>query len=505
MKIIVKLLSFTLLLGIISYVGVCLYVDSHKKDIIKEIETVFTQNCNGSLTIGDASLSSWTQFPSASFSAKNIVVDNTSSTNDNQEVIKIGAVNFKISIADLLKKKFQVKSLNLSDIEVKLITQEGNIEEPLLIKKNTENQESKSQIYLEKKTKINLKNVKLILQDHQKNKSYRILVNSINGDFEVNENSIKTNLALDAIVPELAFNTNNGSFFNGAKLKGVIKPEIDLSKNTIAVPTFNLKIDEQEFAVTADIDAKKGEFLFVLENDQTDYEASSKLLPKNIQKKLADYAIQNNIYTHTTLKGSFAKGSNPLVDIKFESDNNKAVIKNDIQLNALSFKGAFKNRIYDDIRADTEDKRNVKLNFSEMTGVYKGVNFSLNNAVLKSTPKVKTWVELELNSKGNAAQLNTIFNSDTFFFREGTFAVNAKIKGDATYPETLINSSAIEFKVDNSVIIHGQEISKIPVKTLDLDIHNNQATIKSFKVPFNSGDEIEFYGTIDNLLSLFTK
>ena len=504
MKIIAKLLSFTLLLGVISYIGVCFYVDSHKKDIIREIETFFSENCNGSLKIGDASLSSWTQFPSASFSAKNISIANASSTGNEQEAIKIGAVYFKISIANLLKKKFQVKSLNLSDIEVKLLTQEDSVKAPSLLKDNPEKQETKSPFLLEKKTEINLKNIKLIMQDFQKNKSYDILVNSINGTIDVNQNSIEADIALDAVIPELAFNTKSGSFFNGARLQGDITPEIDLKKSIITIPAFNLKIDEQEFAVTADINAKEGEFLFVLENDRTDYEASTKLLPKNLQKKLADYAIQNSIYTYTTLKGSFAKGSNPLVHIKFESDNNAAIIKNDVQLDALSFKGAFKNRIYDDNRADTEDKRNIKLNFSEMTGVYKGVNFNLNDAVLKSTPKVKTWVELELNSKGDAAQLNTIFNSDTFFFREGTFAVNAKIKGDATYPETLLNSSAIEFQVNDSYIVHGREISKIPINTLDLDIHHNKAVIKSLEVPFNSGDEIEFYGTIDNLTSLFT-
>ena len=504
MKIIVKLLSFTFLLGLILYVGVCFYVDSHKKDIIREIEAVFSENCNGTLKIGNASLSSWTQFPSASFSAKNINIANTSALSNKQEAIKIGAVSFKISIIDLLEKKFQVKSLNLSDIEVELITQEGNITSSSLIKDNPEKQENKSQFLLEKKTKINLKNIKLIMQDFQKNKSYHILVNSINGTIAINQNSIKADIALDAIIPELAFNTNSGSFFNGAKLQGNISPEINFGKNRITIPTFNLGIDEQEFAVTTEIDTKKGEFLFVLENDRTDYDASRKLLPESIQKKLADYTIENSIYTHTTLKGSFAKGSNPLVHIQFETDNNKAVIKNDIQLDALSFEGAFKNRIYDDDKADRLDKGNIKLSFSEMTGVYKDVNFSLNNAVLKSTAKVKTYIELELNSKGNAAQLNTIFNSDSFFFRKGTFNISAKIKGDATYPETLLNSSAIKFQVDNSYVVYGQEVSKIPIKTLALDIQNNKAVINSLKVPFNSGDEIEFYGAIDNFTSLFT-
>ena len=500
-----KIVKFTViffLIGCAVYAGACSYIESHKKEVIKEFEKAFAIHCNGSIEFSDITLKTWSNFPSVFFEIKDLEFTSFNIEKHKEQTIQTKEARIKLSIAKLIRKKIQVKSIFIKDAKVELIT---NVDSTVVaVNKKTDKQVKQNKdLPLEKSTRLVVENLQFGIINHQKNKKFQFQVNEIDTDLNISDHAISGELDLDVIVSDLAFNTKNGSFFNGAQVSGTLKPTINLKSKKIDIPEFDLQIDDQVFEVSSKMNLEgPGSFLFSLENDKTSYVNSIGLLPEKIQKKLKSYSIEKPLYTYTTIEGSFAPKSNPVVDVKFKTENNSATIKNKISLDEVALSGKFINRVYDDERAKTESIKNARLLIDSFQGQYKGVDFQLDQASLVSTPEVKTAVKGKLTSTGNTEKLNKVLGSDTFFFEDGIFEVNAELNGDASYLDDLINKSELSLKLQNSSLVNHKTGLHIPIKNLLLSVLEEKALLKELQIELPSKDQINLSGEIDNIASI---
>ena len=498
----IKITAFFFVLSCVLYAGVCFYIESHRKEVIEEFEKAFAIHCNGSIEFSNISLSSWTNFPSVFFEVQDLEFSSFNQQKHKEQTIKTKEAKIKLSLVKLICKKIQVKSILIKDATVALITNVDNTGAVIPNKVNKQNG-TKKDFPLEKNTRLVIENLQLSIVNYQKNKKFQFQVNKIDTDLNISDHAISGRLDLDVIVSDLAFNTKNGSFFNGAQVSGTLKPTINLESKKIDIPEFDLQVDDQVFEVSSKMNLEgPGSFLFSLENDKTNYLESIQLLPEKIQSKLRPYSLEKPLFTNTTIEGSFAPKSNPIVNVQFKTENNRVNIKDKIEVDKVALSGKFINRIYDDERSKTESIKNARLLIDSLKGEYKEVGFKIEEASLTSTPEVKTKVTGKLISEGKTEQLNKVLGSDTFLFENGTFKINATINGDATYIDNLINKSTLSLQLQNSSIVNKNTDLHIPIKSLFLDVFNKNAFLKDLEIEMPSKDKINLSGEIKNIANI---
>jgi virulence-associated protein VapD len=498
-KFIVRLI---LILGII-LVAIYFYVKGHKEEVVNFIVDTISENHNGSVNFDDITLRVWGNFTNPAFRVKKLVVLDSSEHKSTR--FEAEDVYLKLSIKSLLNKRIQVKSIRLENANYNSVTYKEDLA-ALIAKKDSLSEESTvSEIFKPYKMSYDIKNFSFDIQNIPRHKRIKFKVNEIASNFLVGPDKITASLDLDAHVTQLGFNLEKGSYLKDSKIDGTMYPEIDLINKKIHIPEFDLSINDQIFKLTSDFDtSNQSSFLFKIVNEETEYAPTVSLISDHIQLKLNKYKISQAFSTQTTLQGSFAPFSNPLVHIEFNSVENSALIGDRFDLDSLTFNGSFTNRIYDDERAKTEDKRDLKLIFNSLTGKYKETKFELSNGLLTSSPENITLIKGLIKAEGVPEDLIRFTNDPSFTLKKGRFSLIANLEGDATSAADLLTRSNITLKVINTDIFDIESKRSIPVKQLNINIKEDRAVLEILKLPLISSDDLNIYGEVSRFSSLLT-
>lgn len=147
-----------------------------------------------------------------------------------------------------------------------------------------------------------------------------------------------------------------------------------------------------------------------------------------------------------------------------------------------------------------KDQNTLKL--EETSFLYHRDTEVIMSAEIDIADKPDTHVEFSLDATGNPEELNDVFNNDTFFFSGGKFDVEAKVRGNIGALDSLIAHSTTALNVRNTSIIHQPTQARIPLKQLDVDLHENTARLNSFILEMDTGDRITVSGEVGHISDL---
>jgi len=501
--------ALKILAGIILFLGLLLlviyyYVSSHKEEVVNYIVNTVTKQHNGTISFDDVTLRSWGNFTNPAFYVKNMVLLDSSESKTTRFVAE--DIYLNLSVKSLLKKKIQVKTVRIENANYISVTYKEDLAALLAKKDSLPEKSTVSETFKPYNMSFDIENFTFDIQNIPRHKGFKFKINEISSNFLIGPDRISSSLELDAYITQLGFNLQKGSYLKDSKIEGTMFPEIDLTNNKIHIPSFDLSINDQIFELTTDFDtSRQSSFLFKIVNEETEYAPTVSLLSDHIQLKLNKYKIDRAFSTHTTLQGSFAPFSNPLVHVEFNSIENSALIDDRFDLDNLSFTGSFTNRIYDDERAKTEDKRDIKLSFNSVTGNYKETEFEVSNGVITSTPENKALIKGSLKADGIPENLISLTNDPIFTLKKGRYNLMANLDGDATSAADLLTRSNITLKVINTDIFDIEDKLSIPVKQLNINLKEDRAVLEVLKLPLNSSDELHIYGRASNFSALLTK
>lgn len=486
--------------------GLSYYLDTHKQEIFNDFKIWYSNHYDGSIDFEEVSVGTLNNFPSVSFTVKNIILTDTVVAKGKTETIKAGEIQLNVSLQKLLQKEIQFKSVKIKNGSFNLVTDTIDLSKQTVLskpKKDSTKVKSSSSWFSEKNTKITIENFDVIILDHIKGKRITSKINEITAVVKVENEKIEAEVDMNVFMNEMGLNLQHGTFFNGANVYGEFNPIYNKKTKDIVVPFFTLKIDEQVFKVKANINMEDGgTFDFVLENNQTVVKPTIALLSQNIQEKLKKYKISKPIYTYTTLQGSFKHGSNPLVKIKAHTSNNAAKLGG-VQLHDVEFKGDFFNRLYEDKRAHTENKKDLTLRLSTFKAKFKKIPFSFSKFILKSSPEALNYFDIVVESKGKATMLNDLFNSDEFLFKKGDFDIKTAFKGDVSNIDSVLVKSSTILSLGKSEVYYQPLLLIFPIDTLHLELNHKNAVLDILSIPVNEkGNTIKFSGDITNATSL---
>ena len=264
LKTIVKFFSVLILIGLILIAVLVLLVELKKPYLINKVETWYAEHHTGELKIKDFDIQFIRTFPNLGIQVHHVSLRDSSCLGRNYRRFYVKEINFDCVSRELLNKKLEFNRLDLVGVNLDVFVDTLVVEPP---------SQKKSSLDIgnwlrNRGAKFKIQESKVRMVNRPKKKRYSGTINEISGDLSADGFVLKGPLHLDLIMHEMGFNVDQGTFFNTAHVRGDLEPEIDLKKKEFFTPPFDLKIDEQNFLVSAHLNLGEENFFdFELIND----------------------------------------------------------------------------------------------------------------------------------------------------------------------------------------------------------------------------------------------
>jgi hypothetical protein len=484
------------------------YLFHHQEIITEKVEEWYENNYTGDLQLGEWSLNSWRQWPEITLNVQHFSLTDVSQPPAAPTLlIDTLAVNF--SLANIFQREITLKKITLQGGYVRWLTQENgggntNILRALHPRSSDQRKESFLRLRDNQGLAVAIKAFDLTLDNELKNKRIAGYIEQMSAQVTLSDTMIIANTAIDACIEGLGFNLDKGSFLEATPTSGHFQLRYDRHRSTIEIPQFPLQLKDQTFLTEACLDIRPGGIFFLsLFNEQTNFQTTKSLLTQYLQDKLARYQIFAPLATATYIRGELVSGSNPWVHIDFKVADNTVLIDKEVRFEKVNGAGSFVNRISEDPTiASGEDPRNLKLTVEELHSEYMGANLYFTNSSFKSTPKVLTALDLQLNANGRLNDLNKILGNDSFFFIGGNFKAQLTMEGPVATLSDILKNTEGRLSIQNTKVHYRPSKVTVPLTELDVLLSPEQATVPSIRIPLAKGQEIKISGVVKNFSSL---
>ena len=500
-----KFFSILVLIGLLLFLLLLLLVELNKPFLIHKAESWYATHHSGELKIDDFDFQVFASFPHLRLQIDKVSLRDSSYAGRNYHRLSANRIALSCSTPKLFLKKLEFNRFEIEDafIDMLVDTLDPSTPEIKKLPKNSEPVADLEEWFAGKGVDFEIKNTIVSIVNRPNKKRYTGTINEVSGIFKADGTILSGPLRLDIDMDEMGLNVEKGTFFNTAHVRGNLNPTINLHKKEFFAPSFKLKIDDQDFLVSAHFNLGKDNFFdFELINEATDYQASKGLIAQNIQTIIEPYELLHPFYTKTKIQGKFKGEGNALVSLDFNTYNNQLIFSDSVHFDSLGFTGHLANRSIGDEFANSKNKKDFHLIFSKVNGYFQDVPFRLQDSYIQSTPAVKNLIQLDLSATGKTERLNQILKNDAFFFKSGIFELNSFFKGDVKNPLDVLTYADSQLKINKTNVFYNKAALTVPVRRIRFLTKNGNALLKSMRLEFPGKQYLEVSGKLKNYTSL---
>ena len=499
-KLSLKILSALVVLVILAFIGIAIYVNIHKKELLISITKELNKNLNGSLTVGAMEPTFLKGFPGVSVSLKNVEMRDSLWKVHHHSLLKAGAFDISVNAMALLRGTIEIRKITISDASVYLFTDSSGYSNTSLFrkgqkkdKKTTEESSSPAEI-----RKFDLNRVGFIMDNRKGNKLFLFAVQNLSGKIDYPSSGWKAAINLKTMVKSLAFNTKRGSFIKDKLVEGNIDAAFDEDKGDITLSPNILNIGEDPFLLSAKFSLAKDpvEFSIHLDAKEIKWRNASALLAPNITSRLNMFNLDKPIRVKATIAGNMGAGGDPSILVNATVRNNKLTNPGGI-VEDCTFDGVFTNN-YENGKGLTDENSAIQL--YRFSGKYGEMPFTIDTVFIHNLSKpVATGT---FKSKFDVAKLNNVLGDDLLHFTKGTADLNLHYTADI-----------VDYKLNKPVVrgyvnVKNADVSYVPrninFKNTSISLNFTQADLLIRDIRLQSGKSIVFMeGSVKNFMNLY--
>ena len=478
--------------------------------IIQVLQERYSENTTGTLSIGIVNASFIDGFPNVGFTLRDITHRSSDTITDQHTTLHTDETKLVISAGNLLRGNFEFKKIEITDATyTSTISSTRSVayhEQLKLEKQNKQKEGFHLPNWLNHThASISLNDITFISRDSILNKYFNLHIHRFRTQYKGDKFKIQGQSSMDITVNALGFNTNKGSYFNGAHVFGQPEFSIDLQDSYIDIPSFPFQIDQQTFQLSAHFDLSEiNGYKFQLENEHTDLDAVKGLITDSIAAKLKFYDIEKPFESYIKIEGKFQFGNNPDINANFSTANNNISIGEKFLFTDASFKGKLTNDIYDtdSLKTAKKSKKDFKLFFDHITANLKDITVDIRDAYFESTPENLNFFDANIQLHGHNKTLAEIIETDNFDFIGGTFHFDARISGDIPTPYQFVNKASGKFRMLDTRVELKKNGLQLPIQSLAVSLENENATLEELIINLNNGETLVFKGQLTHLSGL---
>ncbi len=492
-----KSAAIFILLILLLYIIVFTYVSLNKKKIINQVTTGLSDKLNGKVSIGNVELSFFRHFPKISVVLNDIAITDTLFPQHHHPFFQAKQVFINLSITKLVQKEPSVTGLRIQNGSFYLYTDSSGYTNTYLThpKRNSPPPTTKSENANELKT-IELDDVRLTLDDRQKEKLHDFVVNNLKIKVDDKKDMVlfDTDAAID--IKSLAFNLPKGIFLKGKSFNGRFDMQYDKKKSQLQFDSINIKLEEQPFNLSGrfDLQGTAPQFLLNVHIRKADYAVVKSLLPQRIATSLSLVDLDKPLDADAFISGPL-KGGEPLVNINWQV-NSTHLITPFMDFDEASFTGFYKNEV---VFGLPRNDANSVISINNFTAGWQSLPVKSDHIEILNLEK--PLLTCDLRSAFPLSSLNEIIQTNSLQLTSGDAAMTVTYKGpieNNNNTNSFINGNLL-FKngtvlyTPRNVEMKGVNGSLI-FKNSDVLTQNFQCNVLNNKIVMN--------GTAKNLLTL---
>jgi hypothetical protein len=500
LKRILQVLGSLIILVIIVFIGLAVYVNIHKKELLVSITKELNRNLNGSLTVGSMEPTFLKGFPGVSVSLRNVGIKDSLWKVHHHSLLTARDFDIAVNAMALLRGTIEIRRISITDAQIYLYTDSTGYSNTSIFKKkadaepkNKEEASSPAEI-----RKFDLSDVRFIMDNRKGNKLFLFAVQDFSGKVDYPSTGWQADVNLKTLVRSLAFNTKRGSFIKDKVVAGKMDIAYDNEKGLIEVKPNVLNIGEDPFIIGAKFNIGKDpvDFTINVESRKIMWRNASALLAPNIKSRLNQFNLEKPFAVKCIIDGNMGAGGDPSIFVNALIKNNKLTSPGG-EVEDVNFAGVFTNNFING-KGFTDENSAVKL--YRFSGTYSEMPFTIDTAFIHNLAKPIAMGTFR--SKFDLSKLNNVIGDDMLKFTKGTADLKLHYQADI-----------VDFKLNKPVVtgvvsMKNADMSYVPRNvnfkntSITLDFKGEDLLIKDIRL--QSGKSIVFMeGSIKNFLNLY--
>ncbi|NDP28185.1 MAG: AsmA family protein [Flavobacterium sp.] len=479
---------------LVSAIGLRIYFENNKPEIIKKINTQINENISGEVQIGGIGYKFLVGFPNFTLVLSDVEVRDSLFVHHKRPVLKAGEIGVRLNVFSLLKKEVNIHKIVIKDATIDMFKDKNGVSNSNIFraKKNKTDGETTTSI-----DELVLKNVNFISENQKGYKFFSFQIESLKTEIEYTADGWKTDVHLKTFGKSLAFNTQKGSFIKDKVIEGKLSVNFSNKKKLISVETKNLEIGKDLFNITAHFSIDRGSSPFDIHiRTKIKWRNASNLLSNDISSKLNKFNLNKPLLTSCVIKGDMSAKGDPEIVVD-------AVIKDDEltttygAIKKCSFKGKFTNNYKNELGFNDA---NSAIIIADFKGTYKEIPINIPTGIINNLDK--PLATGKFNSQYDVVKLGNFINDDFIKFYGGTAKVNLDFKVD------IVDFKLNKPKFTGAIIINNASLflksKNVNFKDTDIELNFTEQALLIKKIKFqNKVSTVFMEGKADNFLNLY--
>ena len=494
----VKIIGFFFIgifaLILVSAIGLRIYFESNKKEIVTQINTQINENILGEAKIGDIGYKFLIGFPNFTVVLNDVELKDSLFPIHKRALLKAGEIEVRLNVLSLLKKEVNIHKIVINDATIDLFKDKNGISNSNIFKKKKKKTKSETTKSIDE---VLLKNVNFISENQKGNKLFNFEIKSLKSKIDFSDDGWKTDIRLNTFAKSLAFNSLKGSFVKDKKIEGDLSVSFSKEQNKISVLTKDLEIGDDLFDITAHFNVGKGNSLFDIDiRTKILWSNAYNLLSDNISSKLNKFQIDSPLEASCVIKGDMSVKGDPEIVVNAVIKDNELTTSQGAVKNC-SFKAKFTNNYKNGLGINDA---NSAIIITEFKGEFKEIPLIIPSATINNLEKpVATG---KFNSEYDLVKLDNFINKEFMVFSGGTAKVSLDFKVD------IVDLKLHKPKFTGAIIIKKANFflksKNVNFTNTDIDLHFTEQALLINKIKYqNKVNTVSMEGRVDNFLNLY--
>lgn len=496
-KITFKAICIVFILVLFGWMGIALYVNLHKQELLASITDQLNEDLNGRLTVESMEPSLVKGFPAISVSLSKVLLRDSLFLKHGHNLLEAEKVHITVNAFSVLRSAPRIRDIHIEEGTIYLFTDSlGYSNTNIFVTKSVRDSSGKKP-----QPKLNhffFDNIHFVYEDKRNRKKFDIEVKQMEGRFDYLENGWQAFVDMNMLVKGMDFYNPNGPFLKNKHVSGVLHAQYNSSKKILSVPSGKLDIEGNDIAVGAKVFLAYQPIIFKLEFSAKNilYQKARSLLSTHIQEKLALVDVKKPLDVQVSVTGKDQKRNEPVVYARWQVKNN-ILEGHGNKITHCSFTGYFLNRVQ--AHLPVNDLNSV-IALNDFSGTWSDIEFSADSLRVRNL--ISPVLSGRFRSSFNLEKLNPIINNNSFRLGKGLVSLNLKFKGG------IKNNDTTQPFIIGDVILKDAEITYLPRQLLfkntqaELNFRGSDLYLRNVKVQHGS-NTLSMDGSVQNLLNFF--
>lgn len=419
LKIAQYLIATILSVCILAIIGIHVYVNTHKKEMLHNIEQQFQRNFYGSISVTDIQADFWKKFPNVSLVLKQVVIRDTNWSKHHHDFLQAQNIYVQIENLALLSGKVRIKNITLSEGSIYFFEDASyNSNKSIFEKKRTDAHKQHHLMH-----NIELNHIDLQYVHYHRKKNFHCTIQHLSTNINNKQGLRLFKSRGDIYIRQCCFITTKGSYLQNEQVNLTVQysynpltQQLQFADQKIALHKNKLQFDAT-FFLQKNIDS----FHVNIRAKELNYATAIGLLSPKLHKRLDSFMIDEIVNTQINIAGKLKQQAKPWIQLDGQVNNN-TVRTHFYQFDHCSFHLQYKNYALND-SIPSEEK--AQLILSNIKATFKDVPIIAEKAIISNmkAPYMQTRI------KGNfkAQLLNRIISKKSFVIQKGNALLDLNV------------------------------------------------------------------------------